>query len=75
MAEQKQFGLGTRLLACVCVVCPICIFGRLRPTSRFTKWCNKMRYRCPCCKARAKVLHISIVELLEPDKTIEVRHP
>jgi hypothetical protein len=45
----------TRFLAWICSICPVCLFGRAKPNSRFVKGLEKYQKYCPACRAYKKL--------------------
>jgi len=44
-------GVGVRLLAFGCAICPLCICARRWPESRFAKTMLRIERLCPMCRA------------------------
>ena len=50
--------LFIKLLALLCYICPLCIFARAFPDSKFAKAMRKVGKICPFCIAYRKVKSI-----------------
>jgi|GEM_PF-903037 len=55
MADGDKIGLGTRLMALGCRICPFCIAARTWPNSSFAKKMHALEKVCPWCKAYGRL--------------------
>ena len=55
MADFKQIDEARKLLTLFCYVCPLCIFARRFPESKFAHEVEKIRKSCPFCRAYARL--------------------
>ncbi len=44
-----------KILAFICTLCPVCIYGRWRPESKLAKAIASYQKYCPACRAYKKL--------------------
>ena len=55
MGETAKIGVGTRILAFLCRICPLCVPARRWPHSGYAHRIRVIQNQCPCCAARVRV--------------------
>ncbi len=55
MTEPLRPSIGTRVMAFLCRVCPLCVPARRWPVSHYARKIRVVQERCPCCGARVEV--------------------
>jgi hypothetical protein len=54
-AQPARIGLGTRIKAFICTICPLCCAARRWPASAYARRIRVIRDRCPFCRAYIKI--------------------
>jgi len=58
MGEPTKIGVGIRIMAFLCRICPLCVPARRWPTSGYARRIRVIQNHCPCCAARVRVQRV-----------------
>ena len=58
MGAPVKIGVGTRIKAFLCRLCPICIPARWRPNSAYARRIRVIQDICPFCRAYIRVQRV-----------------
>ena len=62
MGAPVKIGVGTRIKAFLCRLCPICIPARWRPDSAYARRIRVIQNACPFCAAWIRVQRFKAAE-------------